>query len=183
MKPYPKDQKEAVVKRLRELLSDPNAPRGAIADLAKQVQIPKTTIYIWNRELKDQIDRQDPTKRTPASLWSSEAKFQAVLATATMSELQLGEYLRTKGILKEELNDWRITCSKANDKTGEAVSKYRSALASEKVRSKKFESELNRKEKALAETYTLLELLRKSPGDLSGTKRSNDLPFRSPTCK
>ncbi|CAG4933399.1 hypothetical protein [Acidithrix sp. C25] len=83
MERWAKDQKEAVVKRPRELLSDPNAPRGAIVDLAKQVQIPKTTIYIWNRELKDQIDRQDPTKRTPASLWSSEAKFQAVLATAT----------------------------------------------------------------------------------------------------
>ncbi|CAG4907076.1 MULTISPECIES: hypothetical protein [Acidithrix] len=161
MKPYPKDQKEAVVKRLRELLSDPNAPRGAIADLAKQVQIPKTTIYIWNRELKDQIDRQDPTKRTPASLWSSEDKFRAVLETAAMSELQLEEYLRTKGILKEELNDWRITCSKANDKTGEAIAKYRSELASVKIKTKKLESELNRKEKALAEKTALLVLREK----------------------
>ncbi|CAG4930026.1 hypothetical protein [Acidithrix sp. C25] len=40
----------------------------------------------------------------------------------------------------KELNDWRISCSKANDKTGEAVSKYRSALASEKVNIKKLKS-------------------------------------------
>ncbi len=36
--------------------------------------------------------------------------------------------------------------------------KYRSELASEKAKSKKLEVELNRKEKALQETYTLLVL-------------------------
>ncbi len=75
-----------------------------------------------------------------------------------MNELQLGEYLRSNGILNQELDNWRITCSKANDRGGETTSKYRSELASEKAKSKKLEAELNRKEKALAETAALLVL-------------------------
>ena len=155
---YPKDQKEAVIRKIRTLLSDPNTPRGAFSQLAKEEQIPKATIYLWKKEVEADLISQDPVKGTPTHTWSSEAKFQAVLATAAMNELQLGQYLRSNGILKQELDNWRITCSKANDRSGETTSKYRSELASEKAKSKKLEAELNRKEKALAETAALLVL-------------------------
>ena len=56
------------------------------------------------------------------------------------------------------LDNWRVTCQKANDQGAESASKYRSALASEKIRSKALEAELSRKEKALAETAALLVL-------------------------
>ena len=89
---------------------------------------------------------------------SSEAKFQVVLATASMSELRLGEYLRINGILKEDLEQWRKACASANDKDLSTTSKYRSDLNAEKARTKKLEAELKRKEKALAETAALLVL-------------------------
>ncbi len=170
MIPYPKDRKEAVIRRIRTLLLDPNTPRGAFSQLAKDEQIPKATIYLWKKEVEVDLISKDPVKGTPAHTWSSDAKFQAVLATASMSELQLGEYLRTNGILKQELDNWRITCSKANDRSGETTSKYRSELASEKAKSKKLEAELKRKEKALQETYTLLVLRGKAQAILARDK-------------
>ncbi len=89
---------------------------------------------------------------------SSMAKFTAVVTTASMSELQLGEYLRRNGILKEELDTWRAICESANDKAAANAQKYRSALTAEQARSRKLDAELKRKEKALAETAALLVL-------------------------
>ncbi len=158
MKSYPKDQKDKVMKKLMELSSQEDIPIGAFSQLAKEEGIPKATIYLWSHNLKVEKQKQAIEKNSTASTWSSQAKFQAVLATSSMSELQLGEYLRSNGILKEELDNWRVACQKANDMGAEKVSKYRSELASEKIRSKRLEAELSRKEKALAETAALLVL-------------------------
>ena len=181
MKSYPKDQKDKVMKKLMELSSQTDVPVGALSQLAKEEGIPKATIYPWNHNLKVAKQRQAIEENSTAKGWTSQAKFQAVLATSTMSELQLGEYLRSNGILKEELDNWRATCQNANDLGAESASKYRSALASEKTRSKKLEAELSRKEKALAETAALL-VLRGKARQFGGTKRSNDLSLRSPKC-
>ena len=75
-----------------------------------------------------------------------------------MSELQLGEYLRSNGILREETDTWRAICESANDKAAANAQKYRTALTAELARSRKLEAELTRKEKALAETAALLVL-------------------------
>ncbi len=73
---YPKDQKEAVIRKIRTLLSDPNIPRGAFSQLAKEEQIPKATIYLWKKEVEADLISRDPVKGTPTHTWSSEAKFQ-----------------------------------------------------------------------------------------------------------
>ena len=75
-----------------------------------------------------------------------------------MSELELGEYLRKHGILKEDLTNWRVTCEAANDKAAAAAIQYRCELATERAKSKDLERELRRKEIALAVTAALLVL-------------------------
>ncbi len=156
---YPKDQKAAVVKKLIELANNPSPPIGAIAEIARQAGIPGNTVYNWNADLKHKAKSFDnaPTSDTGGT-WSSVAKFHAVLITAKMSELELGEYLRTNGLLKEELEAWRHVCETANDTAATTARKYRSALTAEQTRTKKLEAELTRKEKALAETAALLVL-------------------------
>lgn len=156
---YPKAQKESVIKKLIELAKDPNPPLGAISEIAKEAGLSGNTVYQWNSELKKKMKATSDTGvSSSGKTLSSEAKFQVVLATASMSELRLGEYLRINGILKEDLERWRRTCASANDKDPSATSKYRSDLSAEKVRTKKLEAELKRKEKALAETAALLVL-------------------------
>ena len=78
---YPKDQKEAVIRKIRTLLSDPNTPSGAFSQLAKEGKIPKATISLWKKEVEADLISKDPVKGTPTHTWSSEAKFQVVLAT------------------------------------------------------------------------------------------------------
>lgn len=50
----------------------------------------------------------------PAERWSSQDKFLIVLETATMSEIELSEYCRTKGIYPEEVQAWKDACIQAN---------------------------------------------------------------------
>ena len=156
---YPKAQKEAVIKKLIELRSDPNPTIGSIAEIARQSGIPADTVYNWNRKMKQRarLLENQPVSSAGRSM-SSMAKFAAVVTTAPMSELQLGEYLRSNGILKEELDTWRAICESANDKAAANAEKYRCALTAEMARSRKLEVELTRKEKALAETAALLVL-------------------------
>ncbi|MDA8196270.1 MAG: hypothetical protein M0019_03495 [Actinomycetota bacterium] len=67
---------------------------------------------------------------------SSMAKFAAVVITASMSELQRGEHLRTNTILKETLNARKAICESANDTAAANWQKYRSGLSGEVERSR-----------------------------------------------
>ena len=84
---YPKDQKEAVIRKIRTLLSDPNIPRGAFSQLAKEEQIPKATIYVscdgstLNRDLELLSEKYDVATITPLDLFpqSEHLEYIAVL--------------------------------------------------------------------------------------------------------
>lgn len=168
MNTYPKAQKESVIKKLIELAKDPNPPIGAISKIAREAGLSGNVIYEWNSELKKKMKAiSDASSSSSGSSLSSEAKFQVVLATASMNELRLGEYLRSKGILKEDLEQWRKACASANDQNSSINLNYRSQLNAEKTRSKKLEAELKRKEKALAEAAALLVLRGKAEAILA----------------
>ena len=155
---YPKDVKDAVMKRLIELHNGGPTPAGALAGIAADAGVPANTVYQWNSDLKRKRARMEGT---PGGL-SSAAKFAAVLATASMSELQLGEYLRKNAITREDLDTWRAACERANDQKELADAGYRSQLAGERAHVRSLERELRRKEKALAETAALLVLTKKA---------------------
>ncbi|MHB8190738.1 MAG: hypothetical protein ACYDHP_10040 [Ferrimicrobium sp.] len=132
MNSYPKAQKEAVTSKLIELRSDPNPKIGAIAEIARQSGIPADTVYNWNAKMKQRarVLEYQSVRSTGISM-SSVAKFAAVVTTASMSELELGEYLRSNGILREELDAPRAICESANDAAAANAHKYRFALTSE----------------------------------------------------
>ena len=158
MNTCPKDVKDAVIMRLIELHDGGPAPLGALAQIAAEAGVLANTVYQWNSDLKRKRIR---TETTSGSL-SSAAKFQAVLATASMSEFELGEYLRKNAITRQDLDTWRAACERANDQKEVADAGYRSQLASERAHVRSLERELNRKEKALAEAAALLVLTKKA---------------------
>ncbi|MGX6566598.1 transposase [Cupriavidus necator] len=49
--------------------------------------------------------------------WSSADKFRVVLETAPLSEAELSEYCRRKGMQPEQIRQWRAACEQANAKT------------------------------------------------------------------
>ena len=83
-----------------------------------------------------------------------------------MSEVELGEYLRSNGIMREDLDSWRKVCEQGNEAQAERARLQMSELAKEKAKVKALSAELQRKEKVLAEAAALLVLSKKANATL-----------------
>jgi hypothetical protein len=87
--------------------------------------------------------------------WSASEKFKAVLEAESLSEAELGAFLRKRGLHEAHLQQWR---EMAQDALAEKSSSPSSRLKKENQR---LSRELRRKDKALAETAALLVLSKK----------------------
>ena len=158
-KVYPRDQKERVLRKLLELGDGGDAPEGAITKLSNAEGIPPNTLYTWNASLKRTgAVGKFSASGNPSVTLSSKAKYEIVLRTESMTELEFGTYLREQGILAEDLERWKVACQEANDRSSIAAKEYRANLAAQRAKVIVLERELARKEKALAETAALLVL-------------------------
>lgn len=88
--------------------------------------------------------------------WTAAARFEAVLATASMSEAQKAAWCREKGLFPSELEDWRRTATESLAQPAE-----RSEPKADRRRVRELERELRRKDRALAEAAALLVLSKK----------------------
>ena len=91
--------------------------------------------------------------------WSPEEKLKAVLEAASLSEDQLGTFLRRKGLHETHLQQWRLQMLNGLGKVSVDKKPKRRAADTRRIRS--LEKELKRKDKALAETAALLVLKKK----------------------
>lgn len=87
--------------------------------------------------------------------WTSEAKFKAVLDTASLVDTELGHYLRKEGLYSNQLVDWRAQFVE----NFEPKVKLKRDERDDKIRV--LEREILRKDKALAEASALLILQKK----------------------
>ena len=96
-----------------------------------------------------------------AEEWSSEDKFAVVLETAALNASELAEYCRRKGLFPEQIAAWRAACMSANASAAQQTKTQQAQSKEDKKRIRQLEKELQRKEKALAETAALLVLRKK----------------------
>lgn len=89
--------------------------------------------------------------------WSTEEKLRALVETSELEGEALGEYLRRRGLHKDQVDRWLSDAKEALE--GPRMKRRRSVGESKRV--KELERELRRKEKALAETAALLVLRKK----------------------
>jgi transposase-like protein len=132
--------------------------------LSAEVGVNQPTLSRWLREAgrlrlvkrRTQEDKDREIKGRRPEEWSAEEKFQAVLGAKGLTEGELGEFLRHRGLHEQQLREWEAAAveslrgHKARGKSAEAK------------RVKELERELRRKEKALAETAALLVLRKKA---------------------
>lgn len=147
------EYKKAVVRKLAtSVLSD--------RQFATEEGIAFSTLHKW--KTRYQVDTSDHGKSENdiADKWSAEEKFSVVLESASLSEIELGEYCRRKGIYPEQLSLWKNACIQGNLKISDHKKQAQLDSKADKKRIKELERELARKEKALAEAAALL-LLRK----------------------
>lgn len=93
--------------------------------------------------------------------WSAEAKFAAIVETASMNASELSEYCRNKGLYPEQIQRWLKACVQGVHNIGTQQKQVKQEARQDKKRIKQLERELRRKEKALAETAALLVLRKK----------------------
>jgi predicted ATP-dependent serine protease len=79
-----------------------------------------------------------------------------------MNEAELSAYCRERGLYPEQITQWRGACEQANDWDRTQAQKLKADRRSDEKRIKALERELQRKEKALAETAALLVLRKKA---------------------
>ncbi len=129
-----------------------------VPELARETGIPKDTLYSWRLKHR-RANGDGVAKPVPSGQPSSKEKFAVVMETASLNEVELSEYCRRKGVYPEQIRAWRQSCEQANGVAG--VSVNREKLRQQAKEIKQLQSELRRKDKALAETAALLVLQKK----------------------
>jgi len=152
---FSQERKEAVLSRL---LPPHNM---AVSDLAKMEGIGEATLYNWRKQAKLGGRAVPGPKPNNADQWSAQAKLATVIETASMSEAQLNGYCRQKGLYAEQVRSWVQASLTGFDSADQQDKLLKQQSKTDKVRIKKLEKELRRKEKALAETAALLVLRKK----------------------
>ena len=154
MSSYSPERKAALISKL---LPPQNM---SVAELSRQEGISQATLYAWRTKLKAG-GAVVPGDKSSADNWSAEAKFAAVLHTATLSEIELSEYCRSKGLYPEQIGAWRQACISGQLSAQAQRQAEREQARADKKRIAELERELRRKDKALAETAAILVLRKK----------------------
>lgn len=155
----------------RKMIQRMSGPQAISASaLAKQVDVPQTTLSKWLRLAgakaayvfpndPNRSVQVNPMKPRRPEEWTAEEKLKAVLEAKGLSDEELGVFLRQKGLHETHLERWRKQMIEGLQ-LKPVASKPRSCPGDVK-RIRALEQELRRKDKALAETAALLVLKKK----------------------
>ncbi len=132
----------------------------SIAEVSKETGISQSTLVGWRKKAKAKGIPITSGKRETEG-WSTQDKFSIVVETATLSEAELAEYCRKKGLYVEQVQAWKDACMQANGGVAEEASRAQKELRLKERKIKDLSQELKRKESALAETAALLVLRKK----------------------
>ena len=78
-----------------------------------------------------------------------------------MSQIEIAEFCRAKGLYPEQIQRWRNACQNANDWNQKQSSELEKERRKDRSNLKQLQAELRRKERALAEAAALLVLQKK----------------------
>jgi transposase len=156
---YSEAMKSKMVQRM--LVSGGPSP----GQLSGEVGISKSTLFKWREAAKVQstmtIDQKPlPAKRRPED-WTATEKLDAVMASSQLEDEGLGTFLRSKGLHEAQLHQWRQA---ALDGLANNGVKGTQGQAAARFRVRELEREVQRKDKALAETAAILMLQKKVRG-------------------
>ena len=150
---YSQELRDHILKRVLPPQSD------SIERVAREEGISEQTIRNWKAQAIS--ENYAPSGNDEPEKWSSQDKFLIVLETSGMSETDLAEYARQKGLYVEQIAEWREACINANAGMARMARSLNAALKESEKEKRRLEKELQRKEKALAEAAALLVLRKK----------------------
>jgi transposase-like protein len=135
--------------------------RGSVSkqSIADEIGVSPLSLHLWCNKYSI-MGSMKTSDRRPQD-WSPEEKMNAVLEYEKLTVEQQGEFLRKRGLHSDHLAEWKKLWLQALD-SKKNVSTSRSELTEAHRKIKELEKELNRKDKALAETSALLILKKKA---------------------
>ena len=132
----------------------------SVPQLVKETGVTDVTLYKWRKEYNDRGIAVPADNSNPEN-WSAGDKLAVIVETMPLNEAELSEYCRSKGLYAEQVEQWK-QIALTGFQTKPQITKQNSlAHKKDQKKIKRLESELNRKEKALAETAALLVLSKK----------------------
>jgi transposase len=134
--------------------------------LSHEVGISQPTLSRWLRQVRtvpfmanghDEIDQPKSTRQ-----WTAQERRQLVAEAASLSDAELGAFLRGKGIHMAQLEQWRAEGDKIATAPAPVAKKKRTRKpTAEQRRIRELEQKLSRTEKRLKEAEALLALQKK----------------------
>lgn len=102
-----------------------------------------------------------PGHRNTGEDWSAETKLAVVIETASLSEAELSAYCREKGLYVEQVQRWKEACLQGAGRQEDREKAAQKQQKEARKTIKRLKSEIRRKDRALAETTSLLVLSKK----------------------
>ena len=149
---YPIQLKEAVLKKVLQ----GNKPQH---EIAKAFGVGQSTIGKWLREYKQNGSMNLNSKEKRPKDWTAEERMSALIETGSISVEARTAWCRKKGLFIHNLDQWKKDAISAMSPN--SARKQAEEVRNLKNENKSLKKDLNRKEKALAETAALLVLKKK----------------------
>ena len=150
----------------------------SLLDVAQSLGIGHSTLGKWivksrNNEFEEVTNpliRTDMTKDKRPQDWSLEDRFNMVLECNSLDDEAVSRLCRERGIFSHHLKQWKLDFINGSSEGSSAKNVSQMKILKNEV--KDLKKELNRKDKALAETAALL-VLQKKVNDIWGIDEDN----------
>ena len=140
-----------------------------LKEIVDELGIGSSTLGKWMRDARNNdlestagggiLMSSDKRKEKRPQDWSLEDRLEMVMACTSLDEEEKSEYCRKQGIYPHHVNQWQLDFSRGNSSCEKVNT--RQEMKNLKNENKALRKELNRKDKALAETAALLVLQKK----------------------
>lgn len=150
---YSTETKAALVKKVLT-----NSDKS-IYKIAKEEGLPKSTLEGWVRQYRkltppSEIDASGSTQKL-----TQEERFKILVESSNLSEEEVGSYCRKKGLYRDQLREWEKAFMQQGD--SEKIKRMAHEIKTLRTQIKALKQEIGRKDRALAETTSLLVLKKK----------------------
>ncbi len=147
-----------------------NRAHGITLDsIIDELGIGRSTLTKWVRDARNNnlehfkggrslSPHKQNTEKRPQD-WSLEERLEIVMACNSLGDEEKSAYCRKQGVYPHQVSQWKLEFTSGNSASGEAIT--RQEVKNLKNENKALKKELNRKDKALAETAALLVLQKK----------------------
>lgn len=147
-----------------------NRPEGtSLIEIVDTLGVGYSTLQKWiaqsrSQELESVADDElsgltNMTKEKRPQDWSLEERLNMVIACGSLDEKAISELCRAHGLYPHHIKQWKLDIVSSHTLNNKA--KAQSEVKSLRSENKALQKELNRKDKALAETAALLVLQKK----------------------